>query len=693
MRTVFLDRDGVINRKRPDPEYVTRWEEFEFLPGAKEAVGLLKRAGLRVVVITNQRGISLGRMTEAALQNIHRRMQEQLAARGQAADAVFYCPHDDGQCTCRKPQAGLFWQARRQFPDIDFADSVVIGDALSDLEPGARLGCRTFLIAEGPRRDSILREASARGIAVDGVAPTLLDVAVRYVLADADVPLSAAVGRALLPIPPRAHRPGPSERERSRYDNMLEARTLNHMTTADWPLVQPAPTAGGSWGEPRLNVCMLAACPFPANHGTAGSIREMAEAIVERGHEVHVVTYHMGEDIPVKGPHIHRVPDWTSESSVIVGPTVRRPLYDLQMIFKAVQVIRHYSCDIIQAHGYEAALVGWACRRLTGLPLVYNGHNTMADELPSYQFIRPKWLALALGRVLDALVPRVADRTMPHSANMERFFRRMGLAARTDPVLRIGIELAGEPRGDGGEVRRRYGLGQGPVVLYAGVTDEFQRLDLLLEAMVAVVRRDPRAKLLMVIPVPNERQLANIRRRAAELGVADHVVLTEPQPLPVVRDFLAACDVAVAPRPRTPGFPVKVLNYMAAKRPCVLYASAAFSGLVHRDNAYLVSPDTGAALGAGILEVLGDGKLRQRLSQEGYQWVRAHHDRRLTAQQVCDTFFRTLACTGRSHLLSRRPLVFPRPVRAPGDALPAASNNGQARHERMALEVHASASG
>jgi len=180
MRTVFLDRDGVINRKRPDPEYVTCWEEFEFLPGAKEAIGLLKRAGVRLVVVTNQRGIARGRMTETAVQDIHRRMQNELTAGGQGVDAVYYCPHDDGQCGCRKPLTGMFLEAQREFPDIDFADSAVAGDSLSDLEPGARLGCRTFLIADGPRRESILGAASARGIVVDGVAPSLLDVAVRY---------------------------------------------------------------------------------------------------------------------------------------------------------------------------------------------------------------------------------------------------------------------------------------------------------------------------------------------------------------------------------------------------------------------------------------------------------------------------------------------------------------------------------
>src|SRR5947207_9585472 len=87
--------------------------------------------------------------------------------------------------------------------------------------------------------------------------------------------------------------------------------------------------------EPHLKICVLASFPFPANHGTPGSIRELVEATAERGHDVHVVTYHIGEELPLRGAHLHRIPDWTGERNVIVGPTKLRPLYDLQMVFKA----------------------------------------------------------------------------------------------------------------------------------------------------------------------------------------------------------------------------------------------------------------------------------------------------------------------------------------------------------------------
>src|SRR5947209_2164078 len=100
------------------------------------------------------------------------------------------------------------------------------------------------------------------------------------------------------------------------------------------PFAAKPPRVAAPAAARSLKVCMLAACPFPANHGTPGSIREMAEAVADLGHQVHIVTYHFGEDIPVRGPVLHRIEPWTRENAIVVGPTVRRPLYDLQMIFK-----------------------------------------------------------------------------------------------------------------------------------------------------------------------------------------------------------------------------------------------------------------------------------------------------------------------------------------------------------------------
>jgi glycosyltransferase involved in cell wall biosynthesis len=392
---------------------------------------------------------------------------------------------------------------------------------------------------------------------------------------------------------------------------------------------------------------MLAACPFPANHGTPGSIREMAEGVAALGHEVRVVTYHFGEDIPLEGPIIHRVKRLTGESAVIVGPTVRRPLYDLQMVFTTLAVIRAHRPHLLHAHGYEAALAAWLCHLATGIPVLYSGHNTMIDELPSYKFIRPTWLARGLARFLDAIVPRTATRCLPHSANLQLFFQSAGLHAHTEPVAPCGIDTDPLAGGNGAAIRQRYGLGHRPVVLYAGVLDEFQRLDLLLEAMAEVVRHKPQVKLLIVVTVPCAKHLQRIRQGVRELGLDDQVVFTEPQPLSAIPDLLAACDVAVVPRPQAPGFPIKLLNYLAARRACVLFASSASTGLSHRHNAYLARPDSSPALAEGILELLADETLRRRLALNGYRLVRKRFDRRVVARQLCASYLRTLAASDR----------------------------------------------
>jgi len=146
--TAFLDRDGTINRGAPPGDYIKSWSEFEFLPGAPEAIARLTSLGPRIVLVTNQRGVALGRMTEEDLEQIHSRMTGELRAQGAELSAIYQCPHDVGECDCRKPQTGLFERARREVPGVDFARSIVIGDSATDMEAAARIGAGRILIAK-----------------------------------------------------------------------------------------------------------------------------------------------------------------------------------------------------------------------------------------------------------------------------------------------------------------------------------------------------------------------------------------------------------------------------------------------------------------------------------------------------------------------------------------------------------------
>jgi len=150
LRTVFLDRDGVLNRKLPEGLYVTSWSEFQPLPGVPQAIARLNRAGLRVVVVSNQRGVALGLYSSGDVRQIHSALQSWLQSHGAHIDAFYFCPHDTQQCNCRKPLPGLFDQARADFPEIDAVSSLMIGDSLSDIEFGRRLGMTTLLLESDP---------------------------------------------------------------------------------------------------------------------------------------------------------------------------------------------------------------------------------------------------------------------------------------------------------------------------------------------------------------------------------------------------------------------------------------------------------------------------------------------------------------------------------------------------------------
>jgi D-glycero-D-manno-heptose 1,7-bisphosphate phosphatase len=151
LETAFLDRDGVINRKMPEGEYVSRWGQCEVLPGVPQAIAALNQRGLRVIVVTNQRGVSLGLYSRADVQSIHAQLQQQLAESGAWVDRFYFCPHDKNECDCRKPGPGLFEQAQADTPEIDPSTSLMFGDSLSDIEFGKRLGLKTVFIVGDPK--------------------------------------------------------------------------------------------------------------------------------------------------------------------------------------------------------------------------------------------------------------------------------------------------------------------------------------------------------------------------------------------------------------------------------------------------------------------------------------------------------------------------------------------------------------
>jgi glycosyltransferase involved in cell wall biosynthesis len=396
-------------------------------------------------------------------------------------------------------------------------------------------------------------------------------------------------------------------------------------------------------------IAMVAACPFPANHGSPASIREMSEALAHLGHEVHVVTYPTGQDIPVRGVTIHRAARILSLKEVTVGPSWKRPILDLMLAVKLCRVVRRERIEIIHAHNYEGALVGFLAKLFTRRPLLYNAVNTMIDELPGYRFIRPRPLAILAARILDSLVPRSADHITVVSKELGEFLRSTGIPADRVTIVPAGVNPEMFKHTDPRAVRRRFGIESRPVVMYTGTLDPFQRIDYLLRAMQRVVSAMPKAHLLMVSNIVVQDFLDRHRTLTRELGIEGHVTFTGPISLQELPDYLAAADVVVVPRPSCPGHPVKLLNYMAAGKPIVAFEGSA-KGLRHLYNGIVVRDHEWKEFGEGILLLLRAPEWAGRLAENARNGIMGNFDWDTLARGI-SVLYDGLARAGRNRSL------------------------------------------
>lgn len=172
--TIFLDRDGTLN---PDPGYIRSPEQFELFPGVAEALARLKKAGARLILVTNQSGIARGHLTDCDLDAVHLKLKALLDAADASLDAIYFCPHHpDDHCICRKPNTGMIDRALREHK-IDLSRSCVIGDHMRDLELAKRIGARSILVTTGVVLPQQAKGLKSTDLSPDWIAGSLAEAA------------------------------------------------------------------------------------------------------------------------------------------------------------------------------------------------------------------------------------------------------------------------------------------------------------------------------------------------------------------------------------------------------------------------------------------------------------------------------------------------------------------------------------
>lgn len=180
---VFLDRDGTINE---DVGYLSRLEQLQLFSTAAAAIRIINRRGIPVIVVTNQSGVARGYFGEDFVHEVHGLLQKQLRAQAAHIDAFYYCPHHPTEglspyrqvCSCRKPEAGMLFQASRDL-HIDLSRSYMVGDMMKDVQAGKKAGTKGILVRTGYG----ISEKIDESLLPDYVAPDLL-AAVDWIIKD-----------------------------------------------------------------------------------------------------------------------------------------------------------------------------------------------------------------------------------------------------------------------------------------------------------------------------------------------------------------------------------------------------------------------------------------------------------------------------------------------------------------------------
>ncbi|MFC2029898.1 glycosyltransferase family 4 protein [Chloroflexota bacterium] len=368
---------------------------------------------------------------------------------------------------------------------------------------------------------------------------------------------------------------------------------------------------------------MVAASPFPYPQGSQVLISQLAAWLHGRGHSVSLVAYHHGIGLEPDGVAIHRIPSLPGIGSVAAGPSWQKPLLDPFIARELLRVVQRGETDLIHAHNFEGLLAALAVRRLTGVSIVYHIHNAMGLELHTYFGSRlGRWAGGVVGRWVDAHLPRRADRCIVLSDQAVGYFQKRGVTRLR--VIPPGIDF--EP---GDASRFRASLGQGPLILYSGNLDLYQDVELLLQAFQRVVEGCPAARLVL----STNAEPDFLAGRAGSLGIGKQIVFSPADDFGVVRDALAAADVAVCPRVSCLGFPIKLLNYMSAGKAIVVSAGSS-SGVRHLENGWVVANGDAAGMTMAILALLDDPGLAGGLGRRARDTARREYNWDRVGQEV-----------------------------------------------------------
>jgi glycosyltransferase involved in cell wall biosynthesis len=368
-----------------------------------------------------------------------------------------------------------------------------------------------------------------------------------------------------------------------------------------------------------VKILVLAPHPFFQARGTPLAVRRVLEFLSARGHQMDLLTFHEGEDVEIPNCRIHRIarPLWIR--NIRPGFSFKKVVCDLFMFVKCLRMVRKNRYDLIHAVE-ESAFIAAAMQRLAGIPYVYDMDSSLAEQLvdayPGLQFAFAtlrRCEAVAVRRSLGVLTVCAALEDVAHGHAPDKPIGRV-----EDTTLLDGAQSHATNGQSADSVLPAGVDGQSPVAMYVGNLEHYQGIGLLLEGFRHALIRIPSAHLVIVGGLPED--IAYYGRRAAQLGIASRVHFLGQRPITALEGLFRRADVLVSPRLKGLNTPMKIYSYLDSGTAVLATRLRTHTQVLDDRTAYLVDPDP-EALGDGLVDLLSDPVLRERLATQAKAYV------------------------------------------------------------------------
>ncbi len=370
-----------------------------------------------------------------------------------------------------------------------------------------------------------------------------------------------------------------------------------------------------------MRILMVAPEPIFEPRGTPLSVVGRLKAFSDMGHQVELVTYHLGENVHFPGVTIDRIPRVPGIGSIKIGPSLAKIPLDFFLCIKTFFKLLTRRYDLLHTHE-EAGFWGTAMASLFRIPHLYDMHSSLPQQLKNFRFTESR-LLFKIFEGLEKRVLRNADGVITicpdlfdHVANL---FPDRG-SILIENVVDYGMIFGEEDTSE--TIRHSLNLSGKTVVLYTGTFEPYQGLDMLVHSAKLVLFRNTSAVFLLVGGHPD--QVEQVRVLAVERGVADRVLFTGQVPPQTVSSYIRCADVLVSPRTAGTNTPLKIYAYLRSGVPIVATRLLTHTQVLSDDVSVLTDPDADS-FAEGILRILSDQKLAACISQKAQELAEARY--------------------------------------------------------------------